>query len=275
MSFSTPQPSPQILSTIIPLFDAIDIQTRIIPSYSPITESTLPQMTGSEQIQFVIPQTAGEATPPEFQETIGGSSSGATTTTVESIGLQLDSGYILKTPLKATTVEDTIVSSAAVGSPQYQDKVAFVYDDLETSPIIKTNKTTTCWDLGDPIKLGDEMRYKELMDKMTSMETSMTEMKEMMKQMLEHSQSQPNIQQIANEMWNSVQPILQAQRNLAEINHNTHMELIRNMVDARYKVTQADIEAIREHLVKFTGSALQQSFMMMKRMMPIRGIRIH
>ncbi|XP_022019931.1 endochitinase A-like [Helianthus annuus] len=70
---------------------------------------------------------------------------------------------------------------------------------------------------------------------MTSMETSMTEIKEMMKQMLEHSQSQPNTQQIANELWNSVQPILQAQRNLAEINHNTHMELIRNMVDARYK----------------------------------------
>ncbi|MFS7976704.1 hypothetical protein Hanom_Chr10g00895551 [Helianthus anomalus] len=43
---------------------------------------------------------------------------------------------------------------------------------------------------------------------MTSMETSMTEMKEMMKQMLEHSQSQSNTQQIANELWNSVQPIL-------------------------------------------------------------------
>ncbi|MFS7980725.1 hypothetical protein Hanom_Chr10g00942661 [Helianthus anomalus] len=50
------------------------------------------------------------------------------------------------------------------------------------------------------------------MDRMTSMETSMTKMKEMMKQMLEHSQSQPNTLQIANEMWNSVQPVLQAQR---------------------------------------------------------------
>ncbi|XP_022003191.1 serine/arginine repetitive matrix protein 1-like [Helianthus annuus] len=33
------------------------------------------------------------------------------------------------------------------------------------------------------------------------------------------------------------------------------MELIRNMVDARYKDTQADIKAIKEHLVKITGSA--------------------
>ncbi|MFS7939328.1 hypothetical protein Hanom_Chr05g00450381 [Helianthus anomalus] len=107
----------------------------------------------------------------------------------------------------------------------------------------------------DPIKLGDELRYKELMDRMTSMETSMTGMKEMMKQKMEHSQSQPSTQQIANEMWKFVQPIIQAQRNLADINHNTHMELIRNMVEVRYKVTQLDIKDIREHLVKTTSSA--------------------
>ncbi|MFS8002080.1 hypothetical protein Hanom_Chr13g01197921 [Helianthus anomalus] len=72
-----------------------------------------------------------------------------------------------------------------------------------------------------------------------------------------------------------MQPILQSQRNLAEINHNTDIELIRNMVDSRYKVTQHDIKAIREHLVQFTGSALGQSFMMMKRMMPKSGEKIH
>ncbi|MFS7976703.1 hypothetical protein Hanom_Chr10g00895541 [Helianthus anomalus] len=101
MSLSTPQqPSPQIPPTIIPLFDAIDIQTRISPSHSPIIESTLPQMTESEQIQSAIPQTTEEATPLSFKKL-----------------LVLDSGYILKTPLKETTVEATIVSSAAVGSP--------------------------------------------------------------------------------------------------------------------------------------------------------------
>ncbi|MFS7986823.1 hypothetical protein Hanom_Chr11g01014741 [Helianthus anomalus] len=52
-----------------------------------------------------------------------------------------------------------------------------------------------------------------------------------------------------------MQPIIQAQRNLADINNNTHMELVRNMVEARYKVTQAYTKAIREHLVKTTGSA--------------------
>ncbi|MFS7998342.1 hypothetical protein Hanom_Chr12g01152591 [Helianthus anomalus] len=90
---------------------------------------------------------------------------------------------------------------------------------------------------------------------MTYMESSMAEMKSIMKQMLKHSESQPSTQQITNELLKSVQPIIQAQRNLADINHNTHMELIRNMVEARYKVTQADIKAIREHLLKTTGSA--------------------
>ncbi|MFS7966017.1 hypothetical protein Hanom_Chr09g00768931 [Helianthus anomalus] len=79
------------------------------------------------------------------------------------------------------------------------------------------------------------------MDRMNSIETSVADMKEMMKQMMELSKGQPSTQQIANELWNSVQPILHAQRNLVEINHNTHMELIWNMVDARYKDTQADI----------------------------------
>ncbi|MFS8033893.1 hypothetical protein Hanom_Chr17g01574861 [Helianthus anomalus] len=79
-------------------------------------------MTESEQLQSANQQIAEEATPLEFQETRGGSSSGAATTISEPIGFQLDNGYIFKTPLKATTVEATIVSSAVVGSPQYQDK---------------------------------------------------------------------------------------------------------------------------------------------------------
>ncbi|MFS7937505.1 hypothetical protein Hanom_Chr05g00428341 [Helianthus anomalus] len=90
---------------------------------------------------------------------------------------------------------------------------------------------------------------------MISMESSMAEMKDMMNQMMKHSKSQPSIQKIANELWKSVQPIIQAQRNLADINHNTHIELIRNMIESKFKVTQADIKALREHLVKTNGSA--------------------
>ncbi|KAJ0458442.1 hypothetical protein HanIR_Chr15g0785141 [Helianthus annuus] len=160
--------------------------------FHPKNESIPQQMTVSEPIQSAIPQTVEEVTPPEFHETLGGNSSGAATTTVESIGLQLWSGYILKNPLKATTVEATIVTSVPVGSPQNQEKGAFVYDDLESSPIIKTNTTTTCRNLDDPIKLGDELRYKDLTDRMTSMETSIANIKEMMKQMMELSKCQPS-----------------------------------------------------------------------------------
>ncbi|MFS8020100.1 hypothetical protein Hanom_Chr15g01411571 [Helianthus anomalus] len=72
--------------------------------------------------------------------------------------------------------------------------------------------------------------------------------------LVEASKSQPTHQQLSQELWKSVQPILTAQRELAEIQHNTHMELIGNMVEARYKDTQADINGIKEALKKMMGT---------------------
>ncbi|XP_022018886.1 wiskott-Aldrich syndrome protein family member 2-like [Helianthus annuus] len=80
-------------------------------------------------------------------------------------------------------------------------------------------------------------------------------MKEMMKQVLEASKSQHSHQQISQELWNSVQPILAAQRELAELQHISHMELIRVMVEARYKDTQADKRGIKESLSKLSGTS--------------------
>ncbi|XP_022014592.1 pollen-specific leucine-rich repeat extensin-like protein 1 [Helianthus annuus] len=90
---------------------------------------------------------------------------------------------------------------------------------------------------------------------MTSFENTVGETKDMLKQVLEASKSQPSHQQITQELWNSVQPILAAQRELAELQHNSHMELIRVMVEARYKDTQADIRGIKESLAKPTGTS--------------------
>ncbi|MFS7987177.1 hypothetical protein Hanom_Chr11g01019421 [Helianthus anomalus] len=56
---------------------------------------------------------------------------------------------------------------------------------------MEPNQTTSRRNSDDPIKLGDELRYKELMERMTSMESSIEEMKSMMKQMLKNSESQP------------------------------------------------------------------------------------
>ncbi|MFS7968903.1 hypothetical protein Hanom_Chr09g00802941 [Helianthus anomalus] len=126
---------------------------------------------------------------------------------------------------------------------------------MESSPVIKTNTTTYGGNSDGPIKLGDELRYRELTDRMSSVENLAGEIKRMMKQMLEVSKSLPSHQQITQELWNYVQPILAAQRELAEPNHNKHMALIRVMVEARYKDTQADIKGIKEFLQKLTGSS--------------------
>ena len=117
ITLSTPQPSTQVPSTILPLFEAIEFQKENSSSNAHITESRSQQMTVSEPIQSPILQTVEEVIPVEYYETLGGSSSGAATTTVEPIGDQLDSGYIIKTPLKSTIDVVTTVISASVGSP--------------------------------------------------------------------------------------------------------------------------------------------------------------
>ncbi|MFS7978525.1 hypothetical protein Hanom_Chr10g00916501 [Helianthus anomalus] len=90
---------------------------------------------------------------------------------------------------------------------------------------------------------------------MNSFENIVGEMKDMLKHVLEASKSQPSHQQITQELWNSVELILATQRELAELQHNSHMELIRVMVEARYKDTQADIRGIKESIVKLTGTS--------------------
>ncbi|MFS7906008.1 hypothetical protein Hanom_Chr01g00054351 [Helianthus anomalus] len=178
MSLSTPQPSTSFPPTFLSLFDAIETQIQFSPFHSPVQESTLPH----------------DSTPLSFQETLGGSSSEAATTTSEPIGFQLDDGYKYKSSLKATTVEGTIVTSVPVGSPEYQDKRVFASTNLEISPVKEPNTTTSGRDSDYPIKLGDELRYKAPTERMSSMESLMVELKDMMKQMMEHSKSQPSTQ---------------------------------------------------------------------------------
>ncbi|MFS7888894.1 hypothetical protein Hanom_Chr00s000002g01600401 [Helianthus anomalus] len=89
--------------------------------------------------------------------------------------------------------------------------------------------------------------------------------------MLEISKSQPSTLQIADELWKSVQPILHAQKNLSEINHNTHMELIKITVDARYNDTQADIRVLKNICSDLLALPLHQSLKKMMMMMPRGG----
>ncbi|MFS7947401.1 hypothetical protein Hanom_Chr06g00547851 [Helianthus anomalus] len=198
MSLSTPIPSSPLRPTLIPLFEAIDTQTISNPSHQHITESITSTIVVSEPVQIAIPQTVEEATPLEFHEILEGISSGAAITNVESIDLHLDSSFISKTPLKATTAVATKVSTAVEGSPQNQDKGASANDDLESTPITKADTTTSGGNSGDPIKLGDELKFRELTMRMTSFENIIGEMKDMLKQVLEASKSQSNHQQICH-----------------------------------------------------------------------------
>ncbi len=221
-------------------------------------------MAMSEPPQFVIPQTAEEDTPLEFHEIPVGSSSGAATTDVGSTDLHLDSSFISKTPLKTTTADAIKVSTGvfklttgesskvttADGSPQYQEKGASVDEPLETTPGLKADTTTTGGKSDDPIHLGDGLNYQDLTERLSSTETIVLNMNQSIQTLVEASKSQPTHQQLSQELWNSVQPIITAQRELEEIQHNTEMAFFRNMVEAMYKDTQAEIKAIKEALTK-------------------------
>ncbi|MFS8024134.1 hypothetical protein Hanom_Chr16g01459661 [Helianthus anomalus] len=94
----------------------------------------------SEPIQLANPQTAEEVAPLEFHEIHVCGSSGVATTDVGSTDLHMDSSFISKTPLKATTADAIKVSTGVFklttgeiskvttteGSPQYQEKGASV-----------------------------------------------------------------------------------------------------------------------------------------------------
>src|ERR1044071_5878763 len=144
ISHFTPQPSPShVLPTMQPLFAAIDkTQENPSSSPSPINDSILQQVTGTEENQSAIPQAEEEVTPLELNETLGEFSSEAATTDVETIVSQQDSGYIAKTSLKATTDEATILSPKSVGSPQNQDKGASGSHPLDSPPRIAPDTTT-------------------------------------------------------------------------------------------------------------------------------------
>ncbi|XP_021975328.1 uncharacterized protein LOC110870455 [Helianthus annuus] len=260
-SLSTPLSISPIPPSIIPLFDAIEIQTQSSPSHQHITESTTSTLAVSEPIQLVNPQTTEEATPLEFHEILAGSSSGTATTDVGSTDLHLDTSFINKNPLKATTAEATKVSTGEIskvttaeGSPRYREKGASVDENLETPPVSTADTTTTGGKLDDPIKLGDDLKYQDLTERLSTIETTIATMNDSISFLVEASKSQSTRQQYSQELWNDVQPILVAQRELLAAQHKTEMDFVRVMVDARYKDTQADIRGIKEALVKLTGT---------------------
>ncbi|MFS8025314.1 hypothetical protein Hanom_Chr16g01473511 [Helianthus anomalus] len=271
MSLSTPTPSPIILpQSIIPLLHAVDIaQTKTSSSQSPITESIPLQVTGSDAYSSAIPATIEEVTPPELQVTLGGSSSGAATTTDGSTDLQLDSCFLSKTPLKAissiasmkVTSEYVLpigtlqrLTSAEERSPQYQEQGASMDDFWDSLPKSHFDTTTAGGDSDDPSHVGDDSRYQELTNRVEKIEGSVAEIKEMVQEMLKAQKAQTTAAPAqasapqafaANELWSIFQPMLEQQQQMAAKKHALQMQMLTNMVESRFKDTQADIKAIK------------------------------
>ncbi|XP_035841351.1 actin-binding protein-like [Helianthus annuus] len=111
----------------------------------------------------------------------------------------------------------------------------------------KPTETTKTGPLEDEIP-------EDLIERISNLETIVADMKDQLKQLVDAFKSRPSHQQLCQELWNSIQPILTAQRELAEIQLNSHMKLIRVMVEARYKDTHADIKGIKECIAKLTGT---------------------
>ncbi|MFS7951963.1 hypothetical protein Hanom_Chr07g00601431 [Helianthus anomalus] len=190
-SLSTPPLTSTFPSPLQKLIDAIDTSNLHIPSFSQqhITESSLQQVTRASLGIIAIPQ-ADEATPPMSKKTQVGISSGVATTTVETMVSQLDNGYIIKTPLKAKTVE-TIVSTS-VGSPQYHEQRALG---------LKPSLTTSGGNSDDLVNSSDGLNYQEMTEMVTNLEPSVGEMKDMMKILIQNSRPRSSNVDIAKEIW--------------------------------------------------------------------------
>ncbi|KAJ0859138.1 hypothetical protein HanRHA438_Chr13g0609011 [Helianthus annuus] len=237
------------------------------------------QMTGSGVSIIANPPTIEEATLQELQVIPISSSSGAATTSVEPTGLHLDSSFISQTPLKAISSMGTILSTgvypvvtgelriitpAEGRSPKYQEKGASVDDFRETFPKSTTDTTTSGGKSDDPINLGDGLKYRELTERVDKLDNFVAEIKNMLQQLLQAQKVTPTVATSASsataatspaKLWNLFQPMLHQQTQYADQQHELQIQKIKNLMEARFKNTQADIKAIKAHLLQTTGTA--------------------
>ncbi|MFS8024790.1 hypothetical protein Hanom_Chr16g01467581 [Helianthus anomalus] len=101
---------------------------------------------------------------------------------------------------KLTTGEISKVTTAEERSPQYQEKGALVDETLETPPGSKADTTTTGGKSDDPIHLGDGLKYQDLMERLSSIETTVLTMNQSIQTLVEASKSQPTHQQLSQEL---------------------------------------------------------------------------
>ncbi|MFS7912955.1 hypothetical protein Hanom_Chr02g00136011 [Helianthus anomalus] len=107
--------------------------------------------------------------------------------------------------------------------------------------------------------------YRELTDRIDKLDTSVAEIKDMLQQVLKVQKVPPTATTTptaappsaatSNELWSLFQPLLQQQRELADKQHEIQIQQFRNLMESRFKDTQADIKAIKAHILNTTGNA--------------------
>ena len=135
-------------------------------------------------------------------------------------------------------------------------------DFWDSVPKSQIGTTTAGGDSDDLVNLGDDSKYQELTGRVENLETSVAEIKDMVQQLLKAQKAQSTAapaqapaQQApaANELWNMFQPLLERQKQMADQQHAMHVQKLTNMVESRFKDTQADIKAIKAHIQSASG----------------------
>ncbi|MFS7918879.1 hypothetical protein Hanom_Chr03g00206351 [Helianthus anomalus] len=86
----------------------------------------------------------------------------------------------------------------------------------------------------------------------------MADIKNMLQQLLQSSKAPSTASSSAptiNELWQLFQPVLHQQRKYVDQQHEIQLQMFINVMDARYKDTQADIKAIKTHILQTTGTS--------------------
>ena len=104
------------------------------------------------------------------------------------------------------------------------------HDDIDIT-------TTSGRSSDDPIKLGDELKYKDLMERVTRIESSVDDIKSLLQQLIA-TKSQPSAPTTAD-LKEALKPLFEQQQHYLDLQHKHHVNNVRNMFESRYQSHQS------------------------------------
>ncbi|XP_022007445.1 uncharacterized protein LOC110906651 [Helianthus annuus] len=142
-------------------------------------------------------------------------------------------------------------------TPQTISEVFELNDHQGKTSFPKTEYQTDFLERGYEEEMKKDTLQKEGVDKL---DTSVADSKSMLQQLLQAQKATPTTAPAATstpsfaptptKLWELFQPLLHKQREYADQQHEIQFQKIRNLMEARFMNTQADIKAIKAHLLK-------------------------